>query len=146
MRPRDAGKENAMATEISKSKRDVSRKEAGGLPENLKEMEQAYLPDACVYENDDDLILLLDVPGVEKGQVRIEVDEADTLQVYARNGFKEPDGALFREWSPGDYHRSFRLGQGFNKDSIQARIELGVLELRIPRRQEAKPRRVEIQA
>ena len=64
-----------MATEISKSKRDNSRKESGGMPENLKELEQAYLPDACVYENEDDLILLLDVPGVEKGQVRIEVDE-----------------------------------------------------------------------
>jgi HSP20 family protein len=136
-----------MATEISKSsKRDASRKEAGGMPENLKELQQAYLPDACVYETEDDLIVSLDVPGVEKGQVRIEVDESDTLQVYARNGFKEPEGALFREWGPGDYHRSFRLGQGFDKDAIQARLDMGVLELRIPRRQEAKPRRVEIQA
>jgi HSP20 family protein len=135
-----------MATEISKSKRDGSRKEAGGMPENLKELEQAYLPDACAYENDDGLILLLDLPGVEKGQVRIEVDEADTLQVHARNGFQEPGGALFREWSPGDYHRSFRLGRGFDKDAIQARTEMGVLELRIPRREEMKPKRVEIQA
>jgi HSP20 family protein len=135
-----------MATELSKPKRDGSRKEAGGMPENLKELQQAYLPDACAYENDDELIVSLDVPGVEKGQVRIEVDESDTLQIHARNGFAEPGGALFREWAPGDYHRSFRLGQGFDKDAIQARLEQGVLELRIPRRQEAKPRRVEIQA
>lgn len=135
-----------MATEISKSKRDVARKEAGGMPENLKESGNAFLPDACVYENDDELIVSLDMPGVEKGQVRIEVDESDTLQIYARNGFKEPEGALFREWSPGDYHRSFRLGHGFDKDAIQAKLDMGVLELRIPRRQEAKPKRVEIQA
>jgi len=38
------------------------------------------------------------------------------------------------------------LGQGFDKDAIQARLETGVLELRIPRREEAKPKRVEIQA
>jgi len=135
-----------MATEVSKSKRDVTRKEAGGMAESLKELEQAYLPDACVYENDDGLILMLDVPGVGKGEVRVEVDESDTLQVHARNGFKEPGGALFREWSPGDYHRSFRLSPGFDKDAIQARLEMGVLELRIPRREEMKPRRVEIQA
>jgi HSP20 family molecular chaperone IbpA len=135
-----------MAAEIAKTKKDAARKESGGLPENLKEMERAFLPDACVYENDEGLILSLDVPGVEKGQVRIEVDESDTLQVYARNAFQEPGGALFREWSPGDYHRSFRLGQGFDKDAIQASLDLGVLELRIPRKEEAKPRRVEIQA
>jgi HSP20 family molecular chaperone IbpA len=135
-----------MAAETAKPKRDIARKEAGGLPENLKETERAYLPDACVYEDEDGLSIVLDVPGVEKGKVTIEVDESDTLQVLARNAFAEPGGALFREWSPGDFHRSFRLGQGFDKDAIAAKLDLGVLELRIPRKEEAKPKRVEIQA
>lgn len=135
-----------MAAETAKSKRDLSRKEAGGSPENLKEVGGAYLPDACIYENDDGLILLLDVPGVPKGQVRIEVDESDTLQVRARSAFAEPSGPMFREWRPGDYFRSFRLGQGFDKDAVAAKLENGVLELKIPRREEMKPRRVAIEA
>ena len=135
-----------MAAETAKSKRDLARKEAGGSPENLKEVGGAYLPDACIYENDEGLIVLLDVPGVPKGQVKIEVDETETLQVRARNAFSEPSGAMFREWQPGDYYRSFRLGQGFDKDAISARLEEGVLELRIPRREEMKPRKVAIEA
>ena len=135
-----------MAAETAKSKRELARKEAGGSPENLKEVGAAYLPDACIYENDDGLILVLDVPGVPKGQVRIEVDETDTLHIRAKNAFTEPSGALFREWQPGDYDRSFRLGQGFDKDALSAKLEDGVLELKIPRREEMKPKKVFIEA
>lgn len=135
-----------MAAEPAKSKKEVARKEAGGHTENLQEAGEAFLPEACIYENEDGLMVRLDIPGVKKGDVQIEVDETDTLQMRAKCDIKEPEGALFREWENGGYYRSFRLGPAFEKDNISAKLEDGVLELKIPRREETKPRRIAIQA
>ena len=136
-----------MATEVEKhSRRDPSKKQAKDTAESLLELENAFLPDAAIYETEDNLFVRLDIPGVEKGQVQIEVDENNTLQVRAKNGFQEPEGAVFREFAIGDYYRSFRLGEEFNKDSIAARFDNGVLELTVPKREEVKPRRISIKA
>ena len=138
-----------MATEVEKKsqKREPARKkEAGGPAENLVEIENAFLPDASIYENDDNLFVRLDMPGVEKGRVKIEVDETNTLQVRAQNAFVEPIGGAYREFVVGDYYRSFRLGEEFDKDAVNAKLEFGVLELSIPKREEVKPRRISINA
>jgi HSP20 family protein len=139
-----------MAMEVEKpGKREASRregqgKEAVGTAENLVEMESALLPDAAIYESDGHLLIRLDLPGVEKGQVQIEVDGTNTLQIRAKNGFREPGGILFREFSVGDYYRSFRLGQEYDKDAITARLEDGVLELVANKKEEVKPKRISI--
>lgn len=136
-----------MATEVQKqSKRDLSRKEAAGNAENLFELENAYLPDASIYETDDSLFIRLDAPGVEKGQVHIEVDESNNLQIRAKNSFTEPANSIFREFMIGDFFRSFRLSEEFAKDAIVAKLEDGVIELTVPKREEVKPRRISINA
>ncbi|MDB5104992.1 MAG: hypothetical protein JWP91_2681 [Fibrobacteres bacterium] len=136
-----------MATELEKRpRREASKKTAEGNAESLLELQNAFLPDAGIYETEDNLFVRLDLPGVEKGQVQIEVDETNTLQIRARNEFQEPDGIVFREFSVGDYYRSFRLGEEFSKDNISAKLEDGVLELAIPKREEVKPRRISIKA
>ncbi|MDB5048024.1 MAG: hypothetical protein JWO30_1095 [Fibrobacteres bacterium] len=138
-----------MATEVEKESRrgrDASKKEAAGTPENLIGLENAYLPDAAIYETEDNLFIRLDIPGVEKGQVQIEVDETNTLQMRAKNGFEEPSGIVFREFVVGDYYRSFRLGEEFDKDGIMAKLEDGVLELTVAKKEEVKPKRISINA
>lgn len=132
-----------MTTEVMKR----AKREARGSAENLTDAGDAYLADADIYESEGGLVLKLDVPGVEKGQVGIEVDEGDTLQVRARNSYKEEAGTpLLIEFRPTDFHRSFRIGEGFDKEKIAARLEDGVLEISIPRKESAKPRRIEISA
>jgi HSP20 family protein len=131
-----------MATETAKT----NRKEAGKGRETLINRENSRTPDTDIFENDEYLRLIMDVPGVEKGGVQIEVDENDTLQVRAKNGFKEPDGGALREFEPADYFRSFYLGQEYAKDSITAKLENGVLELTVPKREEVRPRRISINA
>jgi len=136
-----------MATEVEKeSRREPTRREAAGMVENLIGLENAYLPDADIYETEDNLFIRLDIPGVEKGQVQIEVDETNTLQMRARNVFKEPSGIVFREFVVGDFYRSFRLGEEFDKDAITAKLEDGVLELTVAKKEEVKPKRISINA
>jgi HSP20 family protein len=131
-----------MALELSKRKKT----EVGSARENLVNTERAIAPDADIYETGEQLILCLDIPGVEKGNVQIGVDQNDTLQVRAKSGFQEPEGRTLREFEAADYFRSFYLGQEYAKDSISAKLENGVLELRVPKREEAKPRRISINA
>jgi HSP20 family protein len=132
-----------MTTEVMKR----AKREARGSAENLTDSGDAYLADADIYESEGGLILRLDVPGVEKGQVGIEVDEGDTLQVRAKTSYREETGTpLLVEFRPADFQRSFRIGEGFDKEKIAARLEDGVLEISIPRKESAKPRRIEISA
>ena len=83
---------------------------------------------------------------MEKGNVKIEVDETDTLVIRAKNSINEPDNILVRQFGIGDYYRSFQLSDDFDKDKVQAKLENGHLEVRIPKREEAKPRKIEIKA
>jgi len=135
-----------MATDLEKKPRREGGKEAAGTAENLAGIESAFLPDAAIYETEDGLFIKLDLPGVEKGSVKIEVDETNTLQMRAKNGVGEPAGLLHREFEIGDFYRSFRLGQEFDKDAINAKLEDGVLELTVARKEEVKPRRISISA
>jgi HSP20 family molecular chaperone IbpA len=135
-----------MATEVEKKPRRESGKEAAGTVENLAGIESAFLPDAAIFETEDGLSLKLDLPGVEKGSVKIEVDETNTLQMQARNGFEEPAGILYREFEVGNFYRSFRLGEEFDKDAIHAKLEDGILDLTVGRKEEVKPKRISINA
>jgi|SRR5690606_26359303 len=137
-----------MATEVEKQKRrEPSKKqEAAGNAENLSEIGRSFLPDTGIRETEEALILQLDLPGVDKGGVSIEVDETNTLRIKAKNSFQEPENNLFREFEIGNYFRSFRLGEEFDKDNMIAKLELGVLEITLPKKEEVKPRRIAIQA
>lgn len=131
-----------MATEVLKR----PRREASTSAETLVDAENAFLADTDIYESDDALYVRLDVPGVEKGKVSVEVDEANTLQVRAKSSFQEPKGVLIREFFPGDFYRSFRLRDVYNKEKIAAKLENGILEITIPKLEAVKPKVIEISA
>lgn len=131
-----------MASEVAKR----SRRDASPTAESLETVQNAYLADTDIHETEEALRFRMDVPGVEKGGVHIEVDEDNVLQVRARNSFRESGKPLFREFSVGDYYRSFRLGNIFDKERIVAKLENGVLEITVPKVEAAKPRRIEISA
>ncbi|HLP41806.1 MAG TPA: Hsp20/alpha crystallin family protein [Fibrobacteria bacterium] len=129
-------------TEVTKR----GRRDASSTAESLVNVENAFLADSDIYETEEALFLRMDMPGVEKGNVRIEVDEDNVLQVRAKNSFEEPKGAVMKEFQVGDYYRSFRIGDMFDKEKIAAKLDQGILEITVPKREAAKPRRIEISA
>lgn len=131
-----------MATEVAKR----NRREASATAESLANIENAVLADSDIYETEEALLIRMDLPGVEKGSVRIEVDEENVLQVKAKNAFQEPGKALAREFHAGDFYRSFRLGNIFDKERIGAKLEHGVLEITVPKLEAVKPKKIEISA
>jgi HSP20 family protein len=132
-----------MSTEIEKrEKQEVGSTAA----EQLRHSGPAYSPDVDIYITDDDAVFIIDMPGVNKGEVTIEVDETDSLVIRGNNSFREPENAVLRQYRTGNYYRAFQLSREYDKEKISAKLENGLLEVTIPKKEEAKPRRIEIKA
>ncbi len=132
-----------MATEVSRrGRKEVS----ASTTENVSQVSNAYEADADIFSTESELTLYLDLPGVEKGAVEIELDETNTLQIKAKGSVEEPKGLQFREFQIGDFYRAFRLGEEYDRDKVSATLENGVLKVNVPKREEAKPKRIAISA
>ncbi|MEO6098614.1 MAG: Hsp20/alpha crystallin family protein [Fibrobacteria bacterium] len=121
-------------------------KKNGASVEQMVDPGKSFLPDVDVVENGDDLALYIDPPGVAPGGANVEADENNILTVRAKNVFREPEGGIFRQALVGDYYRAFQLGSEFDRNRISAQLKDGVLILRIPKREEARVKRIEITA
>jgi len=132
-----------MATELEKrEKQEVGTTAA----EQLKHSGPAYSPDVDIYVSDDAALFIVELPGVNRGDVTIEVDETQSLIIRGRNGHREPENPVLRQYQTGDYYRAFQLSDDFDKEKISAKLENGLLEITIPKKEEAKPKRIEIKA
>jgi HSP20 family protein len=116
------------------------------VSEQLVDSGRAFSPDVDIYVSTDELALLVDLPGVEKGAVQIGIDEDNALTIRAKNSFQELSERCVRQWQIGDFYRSFRIGDEYDKEHVKARLDNGLLEVRIPRREERKPKRIEVTA
>ncbi len=120
---------------------------ASASAEQLISPENAFSPDVSIYDNREALIFSVDLPGVKKGDVNIEIDENNVLVIKAKSSFFSPEGSLIlREVSFGDYYRAFSLSDEFDKDKVSGTLENGVLTVMVPRREDVKPKRIQINA
>jgi HSP20 family molecular chaperone IbpA len=104
-----------------------------------------FTPAADIYENDEALTVVMEVPGVEKKDLDIHL-ENDLLRVEGRIDFKKYDGLdpLYSEYNVGHFARSFNLSSQIDAKRIAASLEDGVLTLSLPKAEEARPRRIPI--
>lgn len=97
------------------------------------------------YRSGDHYVVAFDLPGVDPGAVDLTV-EHNVLSISAQRAWQPEEGVqvLFSERPQGSFTRRIQLGDGLNTDGIEARYEQGVLTVRIPVAEAAKPRKVEI--
>jgi HSP20 family protein len=121
-------------------KRELENKEERTIPVRV------FLPVADIYEADQDLTIILEMPGVEKSNVEISVDDG-VLNVEGRLDLAKYQGLqpLYTEYNIGHYARSFRLSSKIDQNKIAAEMKDGVLSLKLPKVEEAKPRSIKIQ-
>jgi HSP20 family protein len=107
-----------------------------------------WIPAMDVIETDDHLVLRADLPGMERGDIEIEVKDNVLTVAGERKAEHEEKGEGFHrvERSFGRFSRSLDLPQGIAADEVDARFDRGVLEVRIPKPEERKPTRIEIAA
>jgi len=107
-----------------------------------------FVPAVDVYEQDDNLVFDVELPGIAPEDVEIEVEKGVlTLRGTRETSRKvDDDGTLRLEREWGTFERAFRLADTLDPDSADAAMNNGVLTVSFHKREEVKPRRIEIKA
>jgi HSP20 family protein len=109
--------------------------------------QRRWIPAMDLVETEDHFVLKADLPGLTEQDVSIDV-EGDVLTVSGERtaeNEEKGDGYLRVERSYGAFRRSLTLPEGVEADAVTATFDRGVLEIRIPKPEQRKPRRVAIQ-
>ena len=104
-----------------------------------------YVQNTDIYETDDALTVVMEIPGVEKKDVDVNI-ENDVLRVEGRIDFTKYEGLepLYTEYNVGHFARSFTLSNKIDQQQIAAQLEDGVLTLTLKKAKEAIPRKIAI--
>ncbi len=105
----------------------------------------ALLPPIDVYEDETGITLTADLPGVTKERLGVKVN-GDNLLIEGEISVPAPKDMelVYAEIPAFSYRRSFTLSRELDASKIEANLKDGVLKLRIPKAEEAKPRRIDI--
>jgi HSP20 family protein len=131
--------------ELASLQSDMSRL-MNGLYENPGRATQNWVPALDVWETESDLVYAFDLPGIPEEEIELEVSD-DTLTVSAqREKTAEESGDRFFRFERryGSFSRAVGLPQGIDESKIAASYENGVLEVRVPKPEEAKPRKISV--
>ena len=122
-----------------REKREAAAREERTVPGRF------YVPPADVWETEDALAVAMEVPGVAREAVAIELKD-DVLRVEARVDAAKYEGLepVYTEYGVGHWARAFALPDGVDRERIEARLEDGVLTLTLPKAAEARPRRIPV--
>ena len=96
-----------------------------------------------IYENEDEILLHVDMPGVEKDNIKVNIDNG-TLSLSAVRQFETRGVATWEEFGDVEYKRSFSVPQTIDVSKVDAELKDGVLRLHLPKSEAAKPRQIEI--
>jgi HSP20 family molecular chaperone IbpA len=130
----------ASAQELQvQKKREVDKKEETTIPARV------FLPNADIYETPNELRVVLEMPGIEKNNVAINLED-DVLHVEGRLDLSKYSGLqpLYTEYNVGHYARSFQLSSKIDQSKIAAEMKNGVLSLTLPKMEQAKPRTIQV--
>ena len=122
-----------------REKQEVAQSEEKTVPGRY------YTPAADIFETDDALTVLLEMPGVKKDNIDVQI-ENDILRIEGKidyTAYKDVE-PVYTEYNIGHYARGFTLSNKVDRSAISARLEDGELVLTIPKSKEASPRRISV--
>ncbi|MGJ4746682.1 Hsp20/alpha crystallin family protein [Leptospira sp. SA-E8] len=112
----------------------TENKTAVAEQEKVQRPRPIYTPSTDLYSNEEEHLLVLDLPGVKESDLEISL-EKDELRISAKTAGSEPKGSLrYSEYGTGDYKRTFLLSEPVEEDKISAVLKNGVLQLKLPRK------------
>ena len=122
---------------------DIEKRAASPL-ESREVQGAVELPPVDIFEVDDGLVLIADVPGAGDADVEVNVDD-DVMTIVARVAGEAPTGRTVRaEFEPCSFRRSFSLSRDIKREGIQGSVKDGVLRIELPKVKEAKVHRIQI--
>jgi HSP20 family molecular chaperone IbpA len=106
---------------------------------------RAFLPTTDIFETEDALTMVLEMPGVDRDNIEVSVENG-MLTVEGKINFDKYEGLqpVYSEYNIGPYRRTFQISSRIDQDKISAEMRDGVITLVLPKSEEAKPRRIEV--
>lgn len=100
-------------------------------------------PVVDIFENDDEILLYADVPGVTREKITINVDNGK-LEISAIRNLQAKGVVNWQEFGDVEFKRVFSVPQSIDVSRVNAELKEGVLKLQLPKAEAAKPRKIEI--
>jgi HSP20 family protein len=103
-----------------------------------------FMPRVDIRENDNELTLFADLPGVAPGDVNLHYEQGELVlhgRVRPRQGGRK---MLLREYDEGDFHRAFRIHESIDASKIEAEMKNGVLTIHLPKVEAVRPRQIAV--
>ncbi|MGD9169506.1 MAG: Hsp20/alpha crystallin family protein [Candidatus Thiodiazotropha sp.] len=124
--------------------KEITKRDA--QPQQRRErLQRSIRPDVDIFEDEIGITLMADLPGVTKEGLDIQLDK-ETLSIDGKVQIDMPETmqAVYADVNVTRYQRSFALSSELDGDKVEASLKDGVLSLRIPKREQYQPRKIEI--
>ncbi|MBT8379599.1 MAG: Hsp20/alpha crystallin family protein [Ignavibacteria bacterium] len=111
----------------------------------LLKTQHSISPVVDIYENENDFVLVADLPGVERSNIQVKIDD-ENLIVFGKINFNEAVNRkyILNETEIGNYYRSFKISDSIDKEKINAKYDNGQLLVTLPKHDKVKPREIDI--
>ena len=130
------------------SSMEVQKQEAAPAEEMERtRSRRRFVPRSDIYETDEEIIVLADVPGAGEKTVDVTLEK----NILTINAFIDPIRSngytpAYAEYDEGDYERSFRISDEIDRDKIEAAVNNGVLRLRLPKAAAVQARKISVKS
>lgn len=111
--------------------------------EDTRSVARVMPPAVDIFESDDKLTLIADMPGVDKSGLDINLEKG-ILTLNGEVSIERKGKALMSEFSSTNFYRQFKLSEHIDADKATAKLQNGVLTLEIPKAESAKPKKITI--
>ena len=120
-------------------KREVEKKQELTIPA------RTFLPTTDIFETEEALTIVMEMPGVDKSKVDVNVEDG-VLTIQGQIDFTKYEGMqpVYTEYNIGNYRRGFSLSNKIDQGKIRAEMADGVLKLVLPKAEQARPRKISI--
>jgi len=120
---------------------ELARPQTGSLTAKTDAQAIEVAPPVDIYENNDEILVVADLPGVPNDALSVRVDGGELL-IEGTQRLSEPGPAV----RPLAFSRAFRVPNTVDANAISAELTHGVLRVHLAKREAAKPRRIEVKA
>ena len=111
---------------------------------DTREEQRTLTPPVDIFENDEGLVVVADLPGVDKADMEVQV-ENNVLTMKAKSAGIIPVDPQYREYQLLNFFRQFQLSDAVDQERIKAELKHGVLILHLPKKEQAKPKQITVQ-
>ena len=111
--------------------------------EDTRAQERYIIPPVDIFETKEGLTVVADLPGVEQKNLDVRVADG-VLTIQGKTAHVAPGTSIEQEFELLNFYRQFELPEEVDPEAIAAELKHGVLTLRLPKREKAKPRKIEV--